>query len=149
MDARCRQVLEDLGLDHLDVSGRRPVTLNGLERVYVALARAFVGEPYILLLDDPASALGSRTATRLMEQVFYVPRFADGIATHERCGRPLTRLIVTTELDYYLPYGDRFFIIDQLKVTEVGDRSAVISCQLDAVKDLLAFDYQVVTNLGF
>ena len=106
-------------------------------------------KPYILLLDDPASALGSRTATRLMEQVFYVPRFADGIATHERCGRPLTRLIVTTELDYYLPYGDRFFIIDQLKVTEVGDRSAVISCELDAVKDLLAFDYQVVTNLGF
>ena len=40
--ARCQLLLETLGQGHLDQPGRRPVSLNREEKVYVALARAFV-----------------------------------------------------------------------------------------------------------
>jgi len=55
--ARAYAALEELGV--ADVAGRFPATLPYATQKQVALARALIGAPRLLLLDEPASGLSS------------------------------------------------------------------------------------------
>ena len=60
---RIHDIMELLSISHL--TDRYPASLSGGEQQRVALARALVVEPDILLLDEPLSALDSRTREAL------------------------------------------------------------------------------------
>ncbi len=94
---------------------RRPVgRLSGGEARKIALARALVQEPEILLLDEPTSNLDPRAVRELGELV---------VSAFRRFG--LTVVMVTHQLDHLPQAANRIVTIKNGRVTFCGDRGAL------------------------
>lgn len=75
--SRARAALAAVGLAGME--GRRPDAMSGGQRQRVAVARAIVGEPALVLADEPTASLDSETAARLLD-LFDALHAAKGIA---------------------------------------------------------------------
>jgi ATP-binding cassette subfamily B multidrug efflux pump len=109
------QILAELdglpeGLD--TVVGERGVQLSGGQRQRVALARAFLGEPPILVLDDPLSAVDARTEAAILEAI-------------ERQARRRTVLLVTHRVAA-AARCDRVIVLEQGKIAEQGTHDELL-----------------------
>ena len=81
-DQRARTLLEELGLSHrLD---NLPGQLSGGERQRVAIGRALMNEPELVLFDEPTSALDSTLGEQVM-----------GLIRQEVKGRGTAAIVVT------------------------------------------------------
>lgn len=96
-----REVHEKLDFVGLgEFAGRLPGELSGGQRKRVAIARAMVGDPPILLYDEPTTGLDPITARRLIEVIQRIRR-----------ERGTTSVIVTHELHYAYGVADRVVLI--------------------------------------
>lgn len=106
-DQRLQELLNLLNLQHL--ANRSPETLSGGEQQRVAMARALIVNPQVLLLDEPLSALDPR----LREEFRLVLKQLQQQTT-------ATILMVTHDFSEALALGHRGAIINAGKIEQSG-----------------------------
>lgn len=93
--------------------GERGVTLSGGQRQRTALARAFIREPSILILDDALSAVDTQTEAAIL----------DGLEDVQR-GR--TTLIIAHRISAFRS-TDRILVLDEGRIVEEGPHDALVA----------------------
>ncbi len=106
------EVVALLGIGHL--LGRRPSGLSGGERQRVALGRALLARPRILLMDEPLAALD---AARRAEVLPFLARLRDA------AGMPI--LYVTHALDEVDALADHLVLLEAGRVVAAGPVAAL------------------------
>jgi branched-chain amino acid transport system ATP-binding protein len=95
-----------------DVADRLPGTLPYAAQKRVALARALVSEPELLLLDEPAGGLDARELSDLGK---LIQSLASSVAV----------MLVDHHMDFVVPVCDRLVVLDFGRVIADGEPSAV------------------------
>jgi putative ABC transport system ATP-binding protein len=93
---RAAELLDIVGLG--DVRGKHPHQLSGGQRQRVNIARALMGRPAVLLVDEPTAALDhsrSGEIVRLLREVTDEFRVATVMVTHDTEFVPLTDAVAT------------------------------------------------------
>ena len=82
---RARALLEEVGM--AEKSNRRPDQLSGGEKQRVGIARALMGEPAVLLVDEPTSMLDQARGhqiVELLQRQCHEHKVATVMVTHDR-----------------------------------------------------------------
>ncbi len=95
--------------------GEYGMTLSGGQRQRLALARALLTDPAILLLDDPVSAVDPETEHEIL-------------SAFQNASRGRTTLIVAHRLST-LRGADRVIVLDHGKIVQEGTHSQLMSQQ--------------------
>ena len=115
-EQKTRTLLEMVGLPHSDYGERKPSELSGGQRQRVGLARALAGEPELVLMDEPFSALDPATKEMLIEDIAKL-RDALGFAA----------IIVTHDFSEALRLADRIAVMDAGKIAQMGTARELIA----------------------
>jgi osmoprotectant transport system ATP-binding protein len=98
--ARVRELLELIGLDPDEFSGRYPAQLSGGQQQRVGLARALAGDPPVMLMDEPFSAVDPITRERLQNDFLRLHRAV-----------PKTVVFVSHDIDEAVKMADRIAVM--------------------------------------
>jgi len=115
VESRVQAWLERLGIAGL--SRRRAPSLSGGEAQRASLARAFVLEPDILLLDEPFSSLDQPTREVLMDDLKEIFKLTG-----------ITTVFVTHERQEALALSNRLGILSGSKILQVDATRQVFNC---------------------
>src|ERR1700684_3226081 len=105
--ARALKTLASVGL--ADLADRPATALSGGQRRRVALARALVREPKVLLLDEPLSNLDAQLRERMREEIREVQQKLD-----------ITAVYVTHDQSEALAISDHIMLMDRGAIVEIG-----------------------------
>ena len=104
--AQAHEFISELSDGYDTVIGERGVTLSGGQRQRLALARAFLTDPRILILDDSTSAIDSETEDQIQKAIYSAAR-----------GR--TTLIITHRLSQ-IRWADLILVLRQGHLVAAG-----------------------------
>ena len=100
------QMLDELGLS--GKGGLFPGQLSGGERQRLALGRALILQPDLLLLDEPFSSLDAMTRERLQDSLK-----ALSLSRRGSDGAPMTVLMITHSIEEAVYLGDTVHLMDK------------------------------------
>lgn len=95
------------------IVGERGVTLSGGQRQRLALARAFLTEPGILILDDSTSAVDSATEDQIQRAI-------------RRAAADRTTMLITHRLSQ-IRWADKVVVLRKGRVEAVGDHATLMA----------------------
>jgi molybdate transport system ATP-binding protein len=126
---RINELLEQFRLT--DAAGRRPHQVSGGQRQRCSIARALIGAPKLLLLDEPATGLDAPLRMELYETLRQVRR---------DFGMPT--ILVTHDLDECFELGDEMLVLRDGKIVQSGTPAAVLNqpANLDVARLLGRFN---------
>jgi molybdate transport system ATP-binding protein len=137
---RRRKVTEMLEAFHLaEVSGRHPQELSGGQKQRCSIARALIGSPRLLLLDEPARGLDAPlraelyAALRQVREEFEIPA-----------------LLVTHDFEECLELGDEMLVMREGRIVQVGTPRKVFEqpANVDVARLLGTYNLLPVEILG-
>ena len=130
IDAKVSRVLKLVDLEEFEK--RDVTTLSGGQQQRIAIARAIVNEPEILLLDEITAALDPEMVREVLEVVLSLARSGS------------TMVIVTHEMNFARAIANRILFIENGAVVEQSDdpKAFFASPKTDRAKAFLkSFDY--------
>jgi ATP-binding cassette subfamily B protein len=95
------------------VIGERGVTLSGGQRQRLALARAFLARPQILILDDSTSAVDSATEDRIQQAI-------------SRAAANQTTILITHRLSQ-IRWADQVIVLRKGRIAAVGNHNSLMA----------------------
>jgi putative ABC transport system ATP-binding protein len=104
IEERADRLLEDLGLD--DRRGNLPAELSGGERQRVAIGRALVTDPDVILVDEPTASLDTELGTQVVKML------AEAVSSRGKSG-----IMVTHDMRM-VEYTDRTLRITDGKLSD-------------------------------
>ena len=127
------ELLEKVDLPASDYADRKPHELSGGEQQRVGIVRAMIGEPKILLMDEPFSALDAISRKQLQALTKDL---------HKEFG--MTTIFVTHDTDEALKLGDRIAVLEEGEIVQVTDPKTILDQPAnDFVADLFGGAHHV------
>lgn len=99
-------------LDLVDIENRKPLHLSGGEKQRVALGRALIKEPTILLMDEPFSSLDAMLRTQLRDEI---------IKIHSETEAAI--VFVTHDQTEAMTLADRIVVVNKGSIQQEGTPS--------------------------
>ncbi|MBN2145817.1 MAG: ABC transporter ATP-binding protein [Anaerolineales bacterium] len=110
--AQAHEFIQSFNESYQTIIGERGVTLSGGQRQRLALARAFLTDPRILILDDSTSSIDSATEDKIQRAIFAAAR-----------GR--TTFIITHRLSQ-IRWADLIIVLRQGKIAAIGNHDELM-----------------------
>ena len=127
---RVRELLELIGLDPDEFSGRYPAQLSGGQQQRVGLARALAGDPPVMLMDEPFSAVDPITRERLQNDFLRLHRAV-----------PKTVVFVSHDIDEAVKMADRIAVMREGHLVQYAPPSELLAHPADEfVADFVGAD---------
>ena len=130
IDQKVPKALELVGLS--DMGSRNPTKLSGGQQQRIALARALVNEPSVLLLDEPLGALDLKKRKQMQLELK---------ALQKRLG--ITFIYVTHDQEEALTMSDRIAVMSAGKIEQLGIPTQIY----DSPKTEFVADFIGISNL--
>lgn len=118
-EALIEKTLEDIGMK--DFAHRRPNTLSGGEKQRIAIARALIKRPQIIMADEPSGALDSETGKQIFEIL-------------KKMSKDKLVIVVSHDREFAEQYGDR--IIELKDGTVISDVSKATESQVSVTQNI-------------
>ena len=131
--SKTEELLDKVGLPATEYVKRMPSELSGGEQQRIGIVRAIIGEPKILLMDEPFSALDAISRKQLQTLTKDL---------HKEFG--MTTIFVTHDTDEALKLGDRIAVLEEGEIVQVADPKTILAQPAnDFVADLFGGAHQV------
>ena len=123
---KTEELLAKVGLPVADYGHRLPSELSGGEQQRVGIVRAMIGQPKILLMDEPFSALDAISRKQLQVLTKEL---------HKEFG--MTTIFVTHDTDEALKLADRIAVLQDGEIRQVANPETILKAPAtDFVADL-------------
>lgn len=114
-EKRVRELMDLVGLPYNNYAHRYPKQLSGGQQQRVGIARAFMTNPDIILMDEPFSALDPITRSQLQDELI-------NIQTQEN----KTIIFVSHDMDEAIKIADKICIMEKGKVIQHDDPETIL-----------------------